>query len=167
VLGFVFYWGTGSNRYGPRYYYTAYPFVILTVVSALVSLTKENLPKIVRISSVHILLMNLVVGICYIPFWAIYYNKMITERRDVFELVEREGVLNSIVFLESEPGAIRPMHIHDLVRNGVTLTGDVLYAHSLGERNMLLKEYFPGKDLWIYKRDAGNPHGQLLPMDEQ
>jgi hypothetical protein len=97
----------------------------------------------------------------------VYNNKIINERREVFDLVEREGISNSVVFLKSETGVIRPMSIRDLVRNGITLTGDVIFAHSRGKRNKLLKAYFPGRNFWIYQRDVGNPHGQLFPMDRQ
>ena len=34
VLSYLFFPNMGGNRYGPRYYFDAYPFLVLTVVSA-------------------------------------------------------------------------------------------------------------------------------------
>jgi hypothetical protein len=70
-------------------------------------------------------------------------------------------------------GTIRRTPPGDLARNGLRLDGDVVYAHAPGvtithdrpagldAAAAAMRAYLPGRSVWLYVRDPGDPVGHL------
>jgi 4-amino-4-deoxy-L-arabinose transferase-like glycosyltransferase len=72
VFGYMFFYATGGNAYGPRYYYEAYPFVIMAVVSNLDLALKD---KVLRDFLVVLFSVGFFVGVGFIPSIAVFSQK--------------------------------------------------------------------------------------------
>ena len=163
VIGYVFYWADGGNQYGPRYYYEAYPFLILTVISKIFN--QESFKSFswqkLAISTV---LSGFIIALLQIPMHAKVEHEAIVERMDVYHQVEKQHITNAIIFLGSATGVLRPMGGGDLARNGINFEADVLYALDRGTKNSELKKYFPDKTFYIYSRPKNLKQGGLKPL---
>lgn len=166
-IGFLVFADNAGNRYGPRYYFEAFPFAILTVCSAVRYLVRSRDHGFARIAAVHLLASQVIIGLMNVPFLAWFQHRIISERMDLFEQVEAAQVSNAVVFVKSSTGVIREMPPQDLVRNGVDLKGDVIYALDLGSRNRCLIQHFPNRELWSYTREKGARQGVLERMTGQ
>jgi 4-amino-4-deoxy-L-arabinose transferase-like glycosyltransferase len=158
VFGYVFFYATGGNRYGPRYYYEAYPFVILSVVSNLDFALKE---KVLRDFLVVIFCLGFFVGALAIPSIGVQEHEVIFERMDIYRQVKEANIDNAIIFVGDKTGVRRPMSRGDLRRNGISLKGSVLYAKDIGPRNVELKKYFPQKAFYLYSREEHRVDGAV------
>ncbi len=164
VIGYLFWHTYGGNQYGPRFYYEAYPFAILFVVARLFGETPFVTPCRFQRFVLALFLVGFVWGALAIPFMARREHQIISERMDLYRLVEQENVHNAIIFLRSGTGVMRPMPARDLTRNGIGFENDVLYARDLGADNARLKAYFPDKQLYMYYRDKNKPNGRLIAL---
>jgi hypothetical protein len=164
VLGYMLVQSSGGNRYGPRYYYDAFPFLVLTVISGARQMINRRELGIAGNVAMHLLVLNVILSVCYLPFIALYVHRIIVERQDVFTLVESEAVRNAVVLLSTGTGVLREMSRYDLVRNGTTINGEAIFAHDWGRRNRELRALFPGRAFWVYQREPGAVHGTLVPL---
>jgi hypothetical protein len=57
------------------------------------------------------------------------------------------------------------MDIKDLLRNGTTRDGDVLYAKSLPGRDSELRSLYADRRFYAYERAADETAGRLVPLD--
>jgi len=153
-LGQLYFNSTGGNMYGPRYYYEAFPFLVLFVTSNLFKedhyLQKDRIGKLLFFLFVLSLLI-------YIPISIYNFNeerKVIWERRELYRLVESRKIRNAVIFIGSGTGTTRGMMISELTRNGVDYSNDVLYVSYRGKDNSKLAAYFPGRDYYVYSYDS-------------
>jgi len=150
AIGHIFLGQSGGNRYGPRFYYEATPFMIIFIVSCIFNvksyLKKTSLEKYMFF----LLICSLFFNVPLICYNAIREHKAIIERQDVFKLVKKENIHNSIIFLKTGTGTIRRMSRGDLVRNSPDFSDDVLYALDLGKENIELINFYPKKNYYIY-----------------
>ena len=153
VIGFLAFAADAGNRYGPRYYFEAFPFAILTICSATVHLLRSHRHVLAGRIAFHLIASQILVGATAVPFIAWLQYTIITERTDVFRQVERQRLDNAVVLISDRTGVLSPMNQDDLLRNGIDLSGAVLYAVDLGPRNNELIESFPDRDIWIYRRE--------------
>jgi hypothetical protein len=163
VLGYTLVPFSAGNQYGPRYYCDAFPFLILTVVSGahhIISSTKAHLAKHVTVQA---LIITVILSLCSLPFIGLYTYKVIDERRDVFRLIETQGIRNAVVVLSNGTGVLSHMSRDDLVRNGIYIGGAVIFAHDLGQENCKLQALFPERQFWVYKREPHAVRGRLEP----
>lgn len=185
VIGFLAFAEGAGNRYGPRYYFEVFPFAVLTVCSAVAALVRSrdrdlaagsvqptdepraNL-RIDRSSAmaVHLLAAQVLIGALNIPFLAWLQHRIVDQRMDLFEQVEAADISNAVVFIESSTGVIRQMPPRDLIRNGVDLTGEVIYALDRGKRNACLVHRFPDRAIWTYRREGNAREGALERLPE-
>jgi hypothetical protein len=165
VIGYVFWELDAGNRYGPRYYYDAFPFLILTAVSGAHHIISSTKVQIIRNVIVTSLAMNVILSLCSLPFIGSNIYKVITERRDVFRLVENMGITNAVVLLSSGTGVLRPVKANVLVRNGIEVGGEVIFAHDWGPENCKLQAIFPERNFWVYKRETDIVRGRLEPHE--
>ena len=163
VLGYALFPFGAGNQYGPRYYYDAFPFLILTVVSGAHHLISSTKAHTARHVTVHALMITVILSLCSLPFVSLYTYKVIDERRDVFKLVETQGLKNAVVVLSNGTGVLWPMDSSDLVRNGISIDGEVIFAHDLGQENCKLQALFPERHFWVYKREPHLVRGRLEP----
>jgi hypothetical protein len=168
IIGYFFWHTFGGNQYGPRFYYEAYPFAILFVVATLFG---ERSPATVTPRPLHrfalsLFLVGLIWGAAAIPAIAKREHQIISERMDLYKLVDEENLQDAIVILRSGTGVMRPMPARDLARNGIGFQNDVLYARDLGADNAELKTYFPNKKLYMYYREKNEPNGRLIALGQ-
>jgi hypothetical protein len=109
-------------------------------------------------------MITVILSLCSLPFVSLYTYKVIDERRDVFKLVETQGIRNAVVMLSNGTGVLRPMERSDLVRNGISIDGEVIFAHDLGQENCKLQALFPERHFWVYKREPHTVQGRLEPL---
>jgi hypothetical protein len=164
IVGYFFWHTYGGNQYGPRFYYEAYPFVILFVVAKLFGELPLVKPRLFQRFALALFLIGLVWGASAIPVMAKREHQIISERMDLYRLVEQENVHDAIVFLRSGTGVMRPMPARDLARNGIGFQNDVLYARDLGADNARLREYFPDRNIYVYYRDKNKQNGRLIAL---
>jgi hypothetical protein len=162
VLGYILFVTLGGNRYGPRYYFDAFPLVLATIASAGPQLVDWGRRLWGRPVALHAVLICLLYALTAYPAMIPAYHEQVTSRQDVYRLAQAMKLENAIVILKSRPGF--GMRADDLARNGTTLDGPVLYAraHATPEQ---LRAAFPGRSIWVYTR--GDPHqpGRLTPVD--
>ncbi|HEX2573507.1 MAG TPA: glycosyltransferase family 39 protein [Polyangia bacterium] len=160
ALGYVFFWSSGSNQYGPRFYYEGYPLVVLFVTSQLV----ERRPLRGRAVLVSLLLAGQFVGLGTTVYLAVRQHRVVEERLDLYRQVEAAHLADAIVFIASGTGVLSEMPIGDLTRNGLDFTGSVLYAWDRGPDNRRLMAQYPTRRFYRYVRAPRAVHGQLLPV---
>jgi hypothetical protein len=111
------------------------------------------------------LAINVILSLCSLPFIGANIYKVIAERRDVFRLVEDMGITNAVVLLSTGTGVLRPVKTDVLVRNGIEVGGEVIFAHDRGLENSKLQALFPERNFWVYKREADTVRGRLEPPE--
>jgi hypothetical protein len=164
VAGFFFFPDVGGNRYGPRYLYDAYPFMVLTIGTALFPLLSSDRTSSLARGINAALVVSLLYTASALPFVAHYYNQVVEERRDVYRLVERSGITNAVVLIESPTGYRLPMGLTDLARNDPDMRNDVLFAYKTTPA--ILRATLPGRTVWIYRCEKDAKAGHLIRTDE-
>ncbi len=153
ALGFAFYGGDGGDQYGPRYFFEAFPFAILTIAKALDATLFAN--RTVRHAPIvaSALLMHFAVQAGYLGPALAREHQVVFEREDAFRKVTDAHLTNAVVlFTTSGSGKIRRMPPQDLVRNGLRIDDEpVIYAHDLGARNRSTQDMFPNRTFYLYK----------------
>ena len=159
VLAYVTLPTLGFNRYGPRFYFDAFPLLIVTIVSALPSVTARLDRRIGRamlpIASVACLLY---------PFgtWPLVlagFRREVWLREEPFRLVAQATLANAVVIQDTESGlGLSP---EDLVRNPPSMDAAVVYARS-GTDIDALRRAFPERSIWRYSRPDPTQPGQLV-----
>ena len=163
VLGYALFPFDAGNQYGPRYYYDAFPFLILTVVSGAHHIISSTRTHTARHMTVHALIITVILSLCSLPFVSLYTYTVIDERRDLVKLVETRGIRNAVIVVSNGTGVLWPMDSSDLVRNGISIDGEVIFAHDLGQENCKLQALFPERHFWVYKREPHTVQGRLEP----
>jgi hypothetical protein len=155
---------SGDNQYGPRYYFEGFPTLVLTLVSALVPLLKDT-AKPQRVAGTWFLLLAhgglSLVALGFICYW---FHTEIDQRMNLYDQVASRNLHNAVVVVHSSTGKVAQMEPRDLVRNGIEIGADVIYAldrpGDLGE----LRRLFPQRQFFIYERDERSPTGMLRPL---
>lgn len=154
IAGYFFYYQIGGNQYGPRFLFEALPFMVVFVVSRVLSLNKKWITGM--------LVAGVVFAAVKMPFIALREHHVIDERKDVYALVQSRDVRNAVVLVSSYTSVVRPMPSGDLTRNDVYYLNDVLYALDLRDRNQELMDYYPDRQFYRYVREVNDPHGRLI-----
>jgi hypothetical protein len=152
--GYFFYYQIGGNQYGPRFMFEAFPFMIIFVVSRVLQLNKKWITAL--------FVAGVLFAVVKFPFIAARENRVVEERKDLYNLVAKRDIRNAVVFVSSYTGVIRPMPSGDLTRNDVHFFNDVLYALDLQERNNELFNYYPDREFYRYVREVNSEHGRLI-----
>jgi hypothetical protein len=140
---------TGGNQYGPRYYFEGFPTLVLTLVSALVPLLKDS-AKPQRVAGTWFLLLAhgglSLVALGLTCYW---FHTEIDQRMDLYDQVASRNLHNAVVVVHSSTGKVAQMEPRDLVRNGIEIGSDVIYAldrpGDLGE----MRRRFPQRQFFI------------------
>jgi hypothetical protein len=154
IIGYVFYYEIGGNQYGPRFYYEAYPFLILFLLHQVFT-RGAYWAKV-------LLYAGLIVMIIKIPLIMHREYKIIRERTDVYRKVEAANLSHAVVILKSGTGAIRPMPSGDLTRNDPNFQNSVLYAVDHPDFTDDLMRYYKDRSFYEYVRSPGNVEGKLI-----
>jgi hypothetical protein len=162
ATGFYCYIERGGNQYGPRFYYEAFPFVVIFVAAnvfhestfAEKSLAGRRLFALAAIS------VAVLPAVFAVHAWI--EHRVVNERMDPFERSASAHVAPAILFIKGRVGTSRSMPAEDLTRNGTTYSGGVLFALDLGmEENCRTLTQYKGRSGFIYTWDEPSRSGSL------
>jgi hypothetical protein len=149
----------GGNRYGPRYCFEGFPLMMVTIVSALPSVTARVDRSIDR----SMLPINLVACLLYLfgtwPLVLTGFRLEVFSRQEPFRLAQQVVTDNGVVILDTTSGL--GLHYWDFVRNPPSMDATVLYARSETDIGALRKA-FPERSIWRYSRHDPTLPGQLV-----
>lgn len=163
VLAFLLVPFTGVSQYGPRYYFEAWPFFVLTVVSGVRPLLHLNGLRWRAFTS-SLLLAHFAIALAAGVIFSLFMRKIIDERMDLYDQVAAAGLSNAVVIVRSGTGSLRLLEPPDLLRNGIALDGNVIYARDLADRLRELQQRFPQRQFYVYQRAHDNPKGSLRQL---
>lgn len=154
----------GGAQYGPRYYFVGFPFLVLTVVSALGPLIRD-ITRRRRISfAVSLMVAHGATCIAAAVVFGLFMRQVVNQRMDVYDQVWAAHLRNAVVVLHSGTGSLRAMEPRDLVRNGIDIDGEVIYVLDSPDQLPELQRLFPQRRFYIYDRQASSPKGTLRPL---
>ncbi len=160
VVGYLFFADIGGNRYGPRYYFDAFPLMLATIVSAApYADAAGRLCK--RPLAIHAIFMSAIYLLTALPFALVAYHRHIESQQEPYRLSSAKGLNHAVVVIEKWRG--RGLEPEDLARNDPGLQAPVLYARAgvtVGE----LRRVFPSRSIWVYDRDDPKKPGRLEPV---
>ena len=159
VLAYVAFADMGGNRYGPRYYFDAFPLLIVTIVSALPSVTA----RLDRLKNRAMLPLASMACLLYLfGTWPLVLSGFRTEvfsRQEPFRLATQTVTGNAIVILDTS--STLGLNPSDLVRNPPSMDAAVLYARP-GTDIGAIRQAFPERSIWRYSRPDKTQPGQLV-----
>jgi hypothetical protein len=166
VLSYLLFPALGGNRYGPRYYFDAYPFLVLTVVSAAAAWLSEQGSGRLQTGVVAALAAGVVVAVSAYPALTYQFHRIVNERMEPFDLVAEAHLSNAVVIIGSHTGSAFPIWMgpRDLIRNGINFSGTVLYADEVPGGTCALARVFSGRSFYRYELGDNRDHGQLRPI---
>ncbi|MET3837964.1 glycosyltransferase family 39 protein [Bradyrhizobium sp. OAE829] len=148
----------GGNRYGPRYYFGAFPLMMVTIVSAL-PLIKARLKRPIDRT---MLPLGSIVCLLYLfgtaPLVLAGFRLEVFSRQEPFRVATQVIPGNAIVILDTSAAGL---HVWDLVRNPPSMNAALLYARS-GTDIGALRNAFPERSIWQYSRYDTTQPGQLI-----
>ena len=109
VLSYLFFPNTGGNRYGPRYYFDAYPFLVLTVVSAAAAWSRERRSDKLRAGVAAAPAAAVIMAVGAYPALAYQFHRIVNERMEPFDLAAGAHLSNAVVIIGSPTGSAFPM----------------------------------------------------------
>jgi hypothetical protein len=167
VLGFLLFWDAGGARYGPRYYFEGYPFMVLTVISAaslwLSGRTRNGVQQATAVGAFASAVIIAAVGY---PALVYQFHRTANARMELYDLVAQEELTNAIVIVASPTGSVLLMSPKDLTRNGINFSPSVLYALDLPTQYCALSRAFPDRAIYRFDREGNVGAGTLqrLPL---
>ncbi len=155
VPGYILYYSYGGNQYGPRFYFEAFPFLVVFVTARAIRST--GWIKVIFITGI-------VYAFVRIPVISARENQIVRERMDIYDQVARKKIEHAVVFIASPTGVIRPMDEENLNRNDKHYSNDVLYALDLGDHNPVLMKQYPNRRYFRYERHPERTRGVLIEI---
>jgi hypothetical protein len=161
VAGYYFYVDDGGNRYGPRYYFEALPFVMLP--AAWLAMKEASWRDKTNRARWYFYLFALSLALAIpIGAWQTWIAGTITyERSDLYRVVDGSRVSQAIVFVATRTGTRWSMNDHDHTRNWGRYDGSVLFALDRGDDNARLMDAYPGRACYRYTYDPVTSRGRL------
>jgi hypothetical protein len=164
VIGYMLVPFDGGNQYGPRYYFEAFPCLVLTLVSGITPLLGDAANPQRTAFAWFLLLAHGAVSIAGVVIIGFWMRAVIDQRMDIYDQVQAEHLRNAVVVVHSSTGSIAPMDPRDLTRNGIDADGEVIYVIDLPDKLPALQQLFPQRRFYVYEREAGSPKGALRPL---
>jgi hypothetical protein len=151
VLGYVFFPDLGGNRYGARYYFDAFPLMLVTIASSTPELAVFSKGLNLRALAANAVAISAAYFVIALPFAFKDYRAQVVMREEPYRLAAAHRLENAIVVIESSSS--RGLEGEDLARNGPDLDGPVLYARP-GTSMSDLRQMFPERSIWLYQRNG-------------
>lgn len=142
VLGYLFYWNPGGERYGPRFYFEGLlPFTLLVGV---------GLTRLLNTGRNRGLLVGAgVFGLIVLGKHFVDIHSQIEARQDLYRTVDAAQLEQAVVLLLSGSADMISL---DLTRNPPDFRlAPVLYARGQGADDRLMGEAFPDRTLYYYR----------------
>ena len=164
VLGYFIYVNRGGNRYGPRYYFEAFPFVVLAVTARVMRQDRYEDKSAADRWAFYLLAVSVAACLPMLAWHARTESRVVAQRREPYRLVAEHRIGRAIVFVASPAGWTRPMSERDLTRNDPDFAAAVLYVHDRGPENDRLMAAYPERSYWRYSFDRRTRQGTLEPL---
>jgi hypothetical protein len=161
VLGYFIYVNRGGNRYGPRYYFEAFPFVVLAVTARVMQHPRYEDKSAGERRAFYLMAVSVVACLPMLAWHARVESAIVAERNEPYRLAAEQRIDHAIVFVAGRAGWTRPMSERDLTRNGPDFTDAVLYVHDRGPDNDRLMAVYPERSYWRYRFDRRTRQGRL------
>ena len=162
VLLLVSYPSLGGTRWGPRYYFDAYPFMILTTATGLQGLFTTLGERWRPVLVAGILTTFLGMALNY-PFFAVQAARAVDDRQDLFRRLDQAHLENAAVLITTPSGRICPMPIESLGRNGLATAGPVRLIRGDLANAAAVRAAYPDRTLWLYRRAPSTGTLELVP----
>lgn len=149
-LALLVYPEVGGNRYGPRYYFDTFPFLVVAVVRAgALAWDAGDTRRRALLST--LLLGHLAFAAASLPFACAYFRTIVDARMALYDQVEALGLHDAVVAMPIVPtGTLRSVSPWDLSRNGTRIDehAPVLYTVDWGTGLEPLLERYPARSIW-------------------
>ncbi len=164
VLGYFIYMDRGGNRYGPRFYYDAYPLAVLAAVSTIVREPAYTSKTAAGKFAFYLFAASMVACVPLFAWHAADEAQVIWMRQEPVRLASQHGLDHAVVFMTTGSGGPRPMSARDLTRNGIELSGPVLFVRDLGPDNARLMRHDSDRSFYRYRFDHNTRTGTIEPV---
>lgn len=177
IAGHALHWATGTNQYGPRYYYEGFPLAVISVAGMLFGKKEQQaVGGLVRKICIVFFGVGILFALARIPFNAAAVRENIQSRQDLYRQVESQNIQNAVVLIgnvgvdpasqrRDREGLIRDIPAKDLVRNDLYFKNKVLYAlESSRNENRRLMDYYPDRKFYSYARERDAAFGEIIPL---
>ena len=154
MLGHFFYYDFGGSQYGPRFLFEGFPFLILFVISRVFQAREKW--------AVALLIASLIYAVVKFPVIADREGSIVDERKDLYDLVNEQKIIDAVVLISSPTSPTRPMAVGELTRNDARFVNNVIYAIELPEITGQLMEYYSNRSFYKYVREPDKAHGELV-----
>jgi len=161
VVGYYFYVDTGGNRYGPRYYFEALPFVLLPASWLAVKEASWREKTNRGRWYFYLFALSVLLAIPAVVWQTRNAHAIVYERTDLYRVVEDARLSRAIVFVATPTGTRWPMAATDHTRNWGRYDGRVLFALDRGGDNVRLMEAYPDRACYRYAYDPATGSGRL------
>ena len=161
VLLYMLHASAGGDRYGPRYWFGTYPFLVLSVAAAAGDIVARDALSLrgVRVSLG--LASHMAATLAAMLVLPVFLRALIGDRAAIYDYVGGLKLKNSVVVIsERSPG--RDWDAANLTRNGISLTAPVIYALQTGAEAKL-RQMFPGRDFYYYDQQDDARTARLVP----
>lgn len=158
VLGFIFFPSLGGNRYGPRYYFEAFPLMLATVLSVAPQVAAWARRWWERPLALHAAASTALYLIVALPLALSAYHAQVERREEPYRLAASQRLRNAVVIVESTSGG--GLLAEDLARNEQTLDAPVLYARKGSDAATIVRS-LPARTVWVYRRADPDAPGEL------
>lgn len=125
IFGYCFIVGTAGNQYGGRYYFEAFPFIVLGAVTFAIPLNDSNSPRRTPYGKSMLVIAVTSMLLFTIPLTFSIRNK-ITARTEVYREVQRQQIKDAVVIVTVKNVPV--MGPRDLLVNDPNRANSVLYA---------------------------------------
>ena len=159
VLGFIFFPSLGGNRYGPRYYFEAFPLMLATVFSVAPQIALWARRRWERPLALHGAASTAVYLMVALPLALSAYHAQVEKREEPYRLATGAGLRNAVVIIETSSGG--GLLAEDLARNEQARDAPVLYARK-GSDAATIARSLPGRTVWVYRRVGADAPGELM-----
>lgn len=156
MLGYLFSFQAGGNQYGPRFLFEGFPFLVLFVISKVLKFREKW--------AVAFLIASVIFAVVKFPFIVHREEWIVNERRDLYNLVEKEKISNAVVLVSSSTSPTRPMPTGDLIRNDRKFQNDVIFALDLPRITGQLMNYYGDRSFYRYVRNPEDVGGHLIKI---
>jgi hypothetical protein len=161
VFGYFVYMDRGGNRYGPRFYYEALPFMVLAAVAPLCRERSYEEKSRGGRFAFYAFAVSMVLAVPVFVWHARVESRVVWERQEPYRLAAQQGLRHAVVLVSTKAGYERPMVGRDLTRNGTDFSASVLFALDLGLENRRLIEYYPDRTFYRYRFDRRSRTGTI------
>jgi hypothetical protein len=156
-LMYLVYGGDGGNQYGPRYYFAAWPFALLTLAKAF-ACSEDRAPGPLNSWIASGLAAALVMQVGYFPARLVREHRVVVERQAMTRAVAAAGLHRAIVVVVHPARGSRPLLAQDMNRNGLDVASqDVIYALPAPGGFAALHAAYPGRSVHVFENDKLRP----------